>query len=76
MQLIDYGSNFRRKTTTKGLSKKNCYEKQATKIRKEADDYIVEEIMRREALEDSDYERFDNEDASAVLVAKSTYTTA
>ena len=35
------------------------------KIRKEDDDYVMEEIIRREALEDPDYERFDNEEAAA-----------
>ena len=29
-------------------------------IRKEDDDHIMEEIIRREALEDPDHERFDN----------------
>ena len=47
------------------------------KIRKEDDDYIMEEIiLRGEALEDPDYERFDNEEAVASLVAKSTETIA
>ena len=46
------------------------------KIRKEDDDYIMEKIIRREALEDPDCERFDNEEAAASLVTKSTETIA
>ena len=37
------------------------------KIRKEDDDYIMEEIIRREALEDPDYERFKKEEAAASI---------
>ena len=40
------------------------------KIRKEDDDYIMDGMIRREALEDADYERFDNEEVAASLVAK------
>ena len=47
------------------------------KIRKEDDENIMEEIIRREALEDPDYERFlDNKEAAASLVVKSTETIA
>ena len=46
------------------------------KIRKEEEDYIMEKIIRREAFEDPDYERFDNEEAATSLVAKSTETIA
>ena len=35
------------------------------KIRKEEDDYIIEEIIRRKALENPDSERFENEEAAA-----------
>ena len=45
-------------------------------IEKEDDDYVIEEIIRREALEDPNYERFDNEEAAVLLVAKSTETIA
>ena len=43
-------------------------------MRKEDGDYIKEQIIRREVLEEPDYERFDNEEATASLVAKSTET--
>ena len=42
------------------------------KIRKEDSNYIMEEIIRPEALEDANYERFDIEEVAASLVAKST----
>ena len=45
------------------------------KIRKE-DDFIMEEIIRNEALEVPDYERFDIEEATTSLVAKLTETIA
>ena len=56
--------------------RKIAIEKEATKVRKEDDDYIMEEIIRREALQNPDYKRFDNEEAAASLVAKSTETIA
>ena len=36
----------------------------------------MEKIIRREDPKDPDYEKFDNEDAAAVLVAKSTENVA
>ena len=58
----------------RGCLRKIACEKEAMKIRKEDGDYIMEEISRREALEDPDYERFDYEEAAASLDAKSTET--
>ena len=60
----------------RACQRKSASEKEGMKIRKEDDDYIMNEIKRKEVLEDPDYKRFDNEEAAAVLVAKSTETIA
>ena len=40
-------------------SKTVAREKNALKVSKESDDFVVDEINRRDALEDPDYERYD-----------------
>ena len=43
-------------------SKTVAREMNALKVSKESDDYIVDEIIRRDALEDPEYERYDTEE--------------
>ena len=48
----------------KGCLKKVAAEKKAMKISSSNSDYIIEEIIRREALEDPDYEKIEAEVAA------------
>ena len=43
-------------------SKRKAISKQALKISTDSDDFIIDEIIRRECLEDPEYERYDTEE--------------
>ena len=54
---------------TNQMSHRDVHAPPGDRTPQEDDDYtIMEEIIRREALEDPDYERFDNEEAAAETI--------